>query len=214
MNDQQKEEKLQRAVILYEVKNKNIWWAALAFASFTFTFFSFNTWITTYLTEETSMSLMIATLIPSLVAILTMASNLYSGVLLNKLGNSLFVFLVPAIAFTIAWPIFTSSSLGVLYGIALILGLFSGFIPTIVFAAAPLLAERKETIGIAMSIVIIGENAGILIGPEIFGYLRQWTGEFTLLDTLHCQSYHDDRQPKNLEIRCVCEAEGRFSFFQ
>ncbi|HVI20812.1 MAG TPA: hypothetical protein VM660_02030, partial [Bacillus sp. (in: firmicutes)] len=27
-------------------------------------------------------------------------------------------------------------------------------------------------------IVIIGENVGILIGPEIFGFLREWTGQF------------------------------------
>ena len=30
-----------------------------------------------------------------------------------------------------------------------------------------------------MSIIIIGENVGILIGPEVFGFLREWTGHFT-----------------------------------
>ena len=69
------------------------------------------------------------------------------------------------------------------------MGLFSGFMPTIIFASAPLLAKKKETIGIAMSIVIIGENVGILIGPEVFGFLREWTdqicGEF--LDSLDCE---------------------------
>ena len=63
--------------------------------------------------------------------------------------------------------------------LAAIMGLFSGFMPTIIFASAPLLAKRKETIGIAMSIIIIGENVGILIGPEVFGLLREWTGQFT-----------------------------------
>ena len=29
-----------------------------------------------------------------------------------------------------------------------------------------------------MSIVIIGENVGILIGPEVFGFLREWTDQF------------------------------------
>ena len=55
-------DKSQKEVLLGEIKNKNIWWAALAFASFTFAFFSFNTWITTYLTETTSMSLRLSLL--------------------------------------------------------------------------------------------------------------------------------------------------------
>ncbi|WP_338452297.1 MFS transporter [Niallia oryzisoli] len=171
--------KLKKEVLLSEIKNKNVWWAALAFASFTFAFFSFNTWISTYLTETTSMSLAAASLVPSLVALLTMTSNLFSGILLNKLGNHLYVFLIPPLIFVLAWPFFTNSSLAVLYGVAAIMGLFSGFMPTIIFASAPLLAKRKETIGIVMSIIIIGENTGILIGPEVFGLLREWTGQYT-----------------------------------
>jgi MFS family permease len=170
--------KPQKDIVVAEIKNKNIWWAALAFASFTFAFFSFNTWITTYLTETTSMNLTVVALIPSLVALLTMTSNVYSGFLLKKLGNHLVVFLVPALFFIVVWPIFTSSSFVLLIGNAIILGLFSGFIPTIVFACAPLIAKKKESIGIAMSIVIIGENVGVLIGPEVFGVLREWTGDF------------------------------------
>jgi predicted MFS family arabinose efflux permease len=172
--------KPKKDVILDELKNKNIWWAGLAFASFTFAFFSFNTWITTYLTETTTMSLGVVTLIPSLVSLLTMTSNVYSGFLLKKLGNHLIVFLVPPLFFIIVWPLFTSSSLILLFGNAIILGLFGGFIPTIAFASAPLLAKRKESIGISMSIIIIGENVGVLIGPEVFGFLREWTGAFTV----------------------------------
>ncbi|MBB6443995.1 MFS transporter [Bacillus benzoevorans] len=171
--------KLDKKVLLSEIKNKNVWWAALAFTSFTFAFFSFNTWISTYLTETTSMNLTIATLIPSIVALFTMISNIYSGFLLKKCGNHLGIFAVPAVIFILVWPLFNSSSVVMFYIIATVLGLIAGFTPTIVFGAAPLLAKRKETIGIAMSIVIIGENMGVLIGPEVFGVLREWTGDFT-----------------------------------
>ena len=118
-----------------------------------------------------------------------MTSNGFSGVLLNKLGNHLYVFLVPPLLFALSWPFFNNSSLAILYGIAAIMGLFSGFMPTIIFASAPLLAKKKETIGIAMSIVIIGENVGILIGPEVFGFLREWTDQFvaSFCDSLDCE---------------------------
>ena len=177
--DNPKSPKLDKKVLLSEIKNKNVWWAALAFTSFTFAFFSFNTWISTYLTETTSMNLTIATLIPSIVALFTMISNVYSGVLLNKLGNHRGIFVVPAVIFMLVWPLFNSNSLIMFFIIAVVLGLMAGFTPTIVFAAAPFLAKRKETIGIAMSIIIIGENMGVLIGPEVFGILREWTGDFT-----------------------------------
>ena len=108
-----------------------------------------------------------------------MISNVYSGFLLNKLGNHLGIFVVPAVIFMVAWPLFNSNSLIMFFSIAVVLGLMAGFTPTIVFAAAPLLAKRKETIGIAMSIIIIGENMGVLIGPEVFGILREWTGDYT-----------------------------------
>lgn len=180
-NDEQKKGKavkLDKQELISEIKNKNVWWAAIAFASFTFAFFSFNTWISTYLTETTSMNLTIATFIPSIVALFTMISNVYSGFLLNKHGNHFGIFVVPAAIFILVWPLFTVHSTPLFYFIAMVLGLMAGFTPTIAFAATPLLAIRKETIGIAMSIVIIGENLGILIGPEVFGFLRQWTGDY------------------------------------
>ena len=30
----------------------------------------------------------------------------------------------------------------------------------------------------AMAIVIVGENLGILVGPQVFGMLRDWTGSY------------------------------------
>lgn len=167
-----------KEIIKSELKNMKIWWSALAFASFTFCLFSFTTWITTYLTQTTSMTLVSAAFVPSLVSIFLMISNFYSGVLLKKLGNHFLLFLMLPLVCALSWPLFTTESVPLFYTGAIIIGLVGGFIPTVVFASAPLLAKRKETIGIAMSIVIIGENAGILIGPEVFGLIREATGSF------------------------------------
>src|SRR5699024_8593605 len=72
-----------------EMKNKNIWIAAGAFASFTFTLFSFNTWISTYLVESSSMSLITAAIVPSIISLFMIGSNLYAGLLLKKFENKL-----------------------------------------------------------------------------------------------------------------------------
>ena len=169
---------LPKEIIKSEIKNMKVWWLAIAFASFTICLFSFTTWISTYLTETSSMSLVAAAFVPSIVSIFLMFSNFYSGVILQKLGNRFLLFLMLPLVFSLTWPIFTTGSLPLLYTGAIIIGLVGGFIPTVAFSSAPLLAKRKETIGIAMSIVIIGENVGILIGPEVFGFMRELTGSF------------------------------------
>ncbi|MEH7237677.1 MFS transporter [Bacillus sp. JJ1562] len=172
--------RLPKEAIKEELKNRHVWTAATAFAGFTFMLFSFNTWISTYLVETSSMSLIDAAIIPSIIAIIMVASNLYAGFLLKKFNHHLILFFLPPLLMALLWPMFLLNSIEWYYINAVILGLVGGFLPTIVFASAPLLATRKETIGIAMSIVIIGENTGILIGPEIFGFVREITGQYII----------------------------------
>ncbi len=162
-----------------ELKNGHAWWIAGAFASFTFAFFSFNTWISAYLVQSGVLPLVQASWIPAIVALFTAVSNMGSGWLLAKFGNKLIIFLLPTLIMTLIWPVFLEHRLALMYVSAVLLGAVSGFVPTFVFAAGPLYARRKETIGIVMSIVILGENAGILVGPEVFGFLRDATGQFT-----------------------------------
>ncbi|WP_206918717.1 CynX/NimT family MFS transporter [Alicyclobacillus acidoterrestris] len=162
-----------------QLKQPMMWCVAGAFASFTFCFFAFNTWISTYFVES-SMSLTAAARIPLVASLFTIMSNLYSGVLLKRVGNQLLLFLLPPLVMALMWPLFMLKVTVVSYGCAAIVGAVGGVLPTIVFAAAPRLALSKETMGMAMSIVIVGENTGILVGPELFGVMRGMTGHFVL----------------------------------
>jgi MFS family permease len=173
------QKQLSRDWVRQELKNSHAWWIGGAFTSFTFAFFAFNTWIAAYLVQSDVLPLVQASWIPAIVAFFTAASNMGSGWLLAKFGNRLVIFLLPTLIMTLIWPLFLEHHLALLYASAIVLGAVSGFVPTFVFAAGPLYATRKETIGIVMSIVILGENAGILIGPEVFGLLRDLTGQFT-----------------------------------
>ena len=56
---------LPKEIIKSEIKNMKVWWLAIAFASFTICLFSFTTWISTYLTETSSMSLLSLASCPS-----------------------------------------------------------------------------------------------------------------------------------------------------
>lgn len=171
--------KLPAGTVKGEVKNRQIWIVALTFASFTFSFFAFNTWAATYLVETSSISLAKAASIPAIISFFMIGSNLYGGYLLKKFQDNIFVYILPPILMALCWPMFLFQGEILLYGVAVVIGVVGGITPTIIFASAPKLALQKETIGIAMAIVIIGENAGILIGPEVFGILRDVTGNFT-----------------------------------
>lgn len=171
--------KLPAGTVKGEVKNRQIWIVALTFASFTFSFFVFNTWAATYLVETFSISLAKAASIPAIISFFMIGSNLYGGYLLKKFQDNIFVYILPPILMALCWPMFLFQGEILLYGLAVVIGVVGGITPTIIFASAPKLALQKETIGIAMAIVIIGENAGILIGPEVFGILRDVTGNFT-----------------------------------
>ena len=179
-SDEKLVDELPKDAVKMEVRNKRIWVVAGTFATFTFTLFSFNTWVSTYLVETSSMSLAHAAAIPAIVSFFMIGSNLYGGLLLKKYENNLLLFVLPPLLMAIIWLSFLIDSYIVLYGSAVILGVIGGVTPTILFASAPRLERRKETIGIAMSIVIIGENAGILIYPEMYGILRDFTGTFTM----------------------------------
>ncbi|EPZ43282.1 hypothetical protein K1I37_13495 [Alicyclobacillus acidoterrestris] len=126
------------------------------------------------------MSLTAAARIPLVAALFTIMSNLYSGALLKRVGNQLLLFLLPPLVMALMWPMFMLKVTVVSYVCAAVVGAVGGVLPTIVFAAAPRLAVSKGTMGIAMAIVIVGENAGILVGPELFGVMRGMTGHFVL----------------------------------
>ena len=166
--------------ILEELGNAEVWFAALAFAAYTFGFFSLATWITTYLSEAMGRTLLQAANASTLYWPFSMLSNIYGGFFLKKFGHSRLLFIVPPAGLAVLWPLYAIPSLETFYAVLVLMGLIAGIVPTIIFASGPLLAKRPEGIGVAMAIIIIGENLGILIGPEVFGILRQYSGGFTL----------------------------------
>ncbi|WP_300158613.1 MFS transporter [Solidesulfovibrio sp.] len=169
-----------RQAILDELGNAKVWFAAVAFAAYTFGFFSLVTWITTYLSENMGQSLLQAADASILYWPFSILSNIYGGFFLKRFGRSRLLFVLPPAGLAVLWPLFAIPSLETFYAVLVAMGLIAGIVPTIIFASGPMLAKRPEGIGVAMAVIIIGENLGILIGPEVFGILRQLSGGFTL----------------------------------
>ncbi len=63
-------------------------------------------------------------------------------------------------------------------------GLALGLVPTAIFSGAVEAAGDPRQGGLAMAIIMVGQNAGMLIGPVVVGALAQsagWTAAFASL---------------------------------
>ena len=171
---------LSSEIILDEIKNPHIWLPALAFAAHTWGVFSFSTWSTSFLTEELSLTMVEASYVTIIFWITSALSNIYGALIIRKFAHKLWPYVLPPLLTGCLWPVCSIHNIASFYAAATLIGLISGIMPTIIFLSAPLWAKRAAGIGVAMSIVIIGENLGIVSGPGIFGFMRQLTGGYTI----------------------------------
>jgi MFS family permease len=56
------------------------------------------------------------------------------------------------------------------------LGFISGFVPTGVFSGAVEMVRDERLSGMAMAVIQIGQNAGMLLGPLVFGWIIESGG--------------------------------------
>jgi MFS family permease len=55
-------------------------------------------------------------------------------------------------------------------------GLFGGLVPTNVFSAGVEVVKDERLGGLAMGVIMVGQNAGMLLGPIVFGVLVESAG--------------------------------------
>ncbi len=160
-------------------------WTGIGFACFTFDFFAFNTWLTTFLLQQYRVALIAAGLIGAGVSVLNALFNLVSGWQLGRpkvpwgLG-----FILPAWLLPVVWVLTPQMGFSLMLLMIAFIGILGGVIPTLVFAAPGRVSTHPSHIPRAMSIVIIGENFGIMVGPPAVGALigpHQFAGGFALM---------------------------------
>ena len=64
--------------------------------------------------------------------------------------------------------------------IVVLLGIFTGLVPTNIFSSAVESVGDERQGGLAMAIIMVGQNAGALLGPAIFGALIESAGGWPL----------------------------------
>lgn len=89
------------------------------------------------------------------------------------------VCLYPVLAITLVWPLVPLLKLGHVLPFMLAFGFVTGLAAPGVFAAAAEVVRNERLGGLAMAVIMIGQNGGMLIGPIFFGWMVETTGGWT-----------------------------------
>lgn len=151
--------------------NRGIWLLAASYACFNISLLSLATFLPTYLTEIRGDPLSQAAIIVNIPSLVIIFSAPAAGWLSDQLGTRkwIYSFGYLGLAAIIVLPLYLTGTAIIVY--MLVQGLFIGAIPTATFAAAPEVMEDSRLAGIAMAIVMLGQNIGMVIGPFLFGML-------------------------------------------
>ncbi len=158
------------------LRNRNIWLLAAAFAAFNAAAVGLGTYMPTFLSSQRGLSLAQAALVSSITTLVTIFSAPAGGVLSDRIGSRKKPYLVGLAAAIVLLPLVGALSVTWLIVLVVVSGLVLGMIPTNIFAAAVEAAGDERQGGVAMAVIMVGQNAGMLLGPVVFGALADGPG--------------------------------------
>ena len=155
------------------LRNRDLWLISLLFGCFNFVFVGFITWAPTFLNQGRHVSLAHAALLVSLTPIISMAAGPIAGWISDRIGSRKGICAIPPFLMALLFPLSFSAGEGVFLLLAIAIGFLAGFIPTGVFSAGVEVVGNEHLAGMAMAVIQIGQNSGMILGPLMIG----WVGE-------------------------------------
>jgi MFS family permease len=158
------------------LSNRDLWLISLLFCCFNFVFIAFITWAPTFLQQVRGISMARAAFLISLASILAIIACPTSGWVSDRTGTRKWVAVVPMILIAPLFPLsFSAGETGFL-SLVVLVGFIGGFVPTGVFSGAVEAVDDERLSGMAMAVIQIGQNAGMLLGPLVIGWLIESEG--------------------------------------
>jgi len=158
------------------LSNRDLWLISLLFACFNFVFIAFITWAPTFLHQTRGMSLARAAFLVSLASLLTIVACPTSGWVSDRTGTRKWVAVIPMALMAPLYPLSFFAAENCFPALVITLGFISGFVPTGVFSGAVETVRDERFSGMAMAVIQIGQNAGMLLGPLVFGWIIESGG--------------------------------------
>ncbi len=156
--------------------NRDIWLIGAAFGCFVMASAGFSTFLPTYLNLEHGMPLSQAALLASITSLLMIVSCPVGGILSDRFGTRRRLYLLGMVLMTAILPLTGFVPAGAIVLVIVAQGLVGGLIPTNIFSAGVEVVGDARLSGMAMGVVMLGQNAGMLAGPAVFGGLVESAG--------------------------------------
>ena len=167
------------------LRNRDLWLISLVFCCFNFVYVAFVTWAPTFLHQVRHVSMGRASLVVSVTSIFTIAACPTAGWISDKIGSRKRICVFPMILMAILVPLGSSVNEDLFLVLVAAMGFVSGFVPAGVFSAAVEVVGDERLGGMAMAVIQIGQNAGMLLGPLVFGQVVEagggWQAAFWIL---------------------------------
>jgi predicted MFS family arabinose efflux permease len=158
------------------LSNRDLWLTSFLFCCFNFVFIAFITWAPTFLHQVRGISMARAAFLVSLTTILMIIACPTSGWVSDRTGTRKWVAVIPMVLIAPLFPLsFSVGEMGFL-ALAILVGFIGGFVPTGVFSGAVETVGDERLSGMAMAVIQIGQNAGMLLGPLVFGWVIESGG--------------------------------------
>jgi MFS family permease len=158
------------------LRNRNIWLLAVAFGCFNLMFGALATYLPTFLNIVRGLTLARAALLAGITTFVTIFSCPAGGLVSDRLGSRRRLIALGLILAGVLLALCGAAKGAWYILVALLAGLFMGLVPTNIFASAVEAAGDGRRSGLAMAMIAAGQNAGLLLGPVVFGSLIESTG--------------------------------------
>jgi MFS family permease len=162
--------------LLPVLRNRDLWLISFLFCCFNLAFIAFVTWTPTFLNAIRGISLARGSLLISILTMCTIVSLPISGWISDRAGSRKLVCVTPMILLMMLWPLAFFVGEGGFLPLVIAMGLIGGFVPTGVFSAGVEAVGDERLAGMAMAVIQVGQNAGMLMGPLAFGWVVEATG--------------------------------------
>jgi len=150
-------------------RNREVWIMSFMFFSFSFMYIGYVTWTPTFLYRTRGFPLSGAAFMMSILSVAAMASSPLSGWLLSRLRSPKAAAIAVPFVFSLLTFLTCFLGTGSVVPLAIVLGLISGFMPSISLSVVARLIHQRKVGPIAFSMVTMGQNIGILLGPTLMG---------------------------------------------
>ncbi len=158
------------------LRNRDLWLIGLLWCCFSFSFTSFLTWAPTFLRDVHGFSLARASFLMSVMAMLGIVGCPIAGWVSDRLGSRKVVCVIPMMAMLVLWPLASMAGDRLFSFLAMVIAFLAGFPPTGIFSAGSEAVRDEKLRGMAMGVIQIGQNVGLLLGPLAFGSIIQFFG--------------------------------------